>query len=263
MGFHPGLQSAERKIGRAREHIIALEAEQDKFGDKHPYPLTTRFKDHDQPNISAIVVESMEQPPEVMGLILGDALGNLRGALDHVAWQLAKRGTKLNLTPEQESKVGFPIYDSESKFSSALDTYIPGIRPEHEAVVRHAQPYQRGELAVDHPLAVLQRLSNDDKHRLTHTVLWTPMNLDFGVDICPDGCVVNGFTDGPDLGKELKVDAVLKYLHMVDKRACDGMEVKAKGTLSISLGDGSWVHEVVRQIERMVSDVLAETSRVL
>jgi len=105
-----------------------------------------------------------EQPPLRFGVILGDCVHNLRSALDHLMWQvtLLDGGTPNNTTQ-------FPIASkSERQFDAMADRNIPGLSPEHRALVKRAQPFHRGDRAAAHTLSVLATLSNTDKHRIVN-----------------------------------------------------------------------------------------------
>ena len=112
------------------------------------------------------------------GLITGDAVHNLRSALDHVVWQLAcykTGGAGLPSVPEHEKRaVQFPIVKAPTtaerkdprtfRASGALKHVLP----EHRAIIYEHQPfgsrYNFGHAEV-HPFTRLQILSNIDKHR--------------------------------------------------------------------------------------------------
>lgn len=139
--------------------------------------------------------------PLDFSLISGDALNNLRASLDYLAWQLVAVGNDPN--PKAPHRVIFPILSTESQWLSAVGDRLPGIRPEHRAIVQKHQPYIWKDKASEHPLTWLAELSRMDKHReiqLTHM-----RNIDFApkvrqtigfridrVEVCPASLIKVG-----------------------------------------------------------------------
>jgi len=119
-----------------------------------------------------------EQPPrEVISVLIGDALHNMRSALDHLAYALTNAYTP-SLTDEIGSRSEFPIFGDEDRkgrlgkgvtlFQSSL-AKIQGWDPAAKAVVEGLQPYKRGNDFREDPLWALQELDRIGKHRLLHT----------------------------------------------------------------------------------------------
>src|SRR5207245_8555555 len=63
-------------------------------------------------NIYSGRVRYRQAPPDIVLMLIGDVLSNLRAALDHIAWSLA--GQRANLQTE------FPIF-VDRKWFSAID----------------------------------------------------------------------------------------------------------------------------------------------
>jgi len=100
----------------------------------------------------------VDEAPIEVGLIAGDVVQNLRAALDQLIWGNSE-GEK------RDAQTAFPIYRTESGYHEHAPPKIRGIREEGRAHIEKWQPFQWGERASDHPLAMLQDLSNTDKHR--------------------------------------------------------------------------------------------------
>jgi hypothetical protein len=190
---HP-LDSARAKLRRADEHLDALKAEAAAWLDSRPYDL---YWDPPYPELIEtphleldIHVGVVREPPEALGVILGDVLHNLRGALDNLFWALVTR-TGMP-TPAEARTISFPIARRYATFLQQA-----GIRSFHKrakgaprasvlpdppgrnrvtyaerlTIQRH-QPYHREDPA-NHPLAILRDLNDRDKHRAFHPVLIT------------------------------------------------------------------------------------------
>lgn len=156
------------KFNRGKEQFDEFRSELDLFLDAEPEPYESvgEFDDDAWEWVERFQIR--REFPLRFGVILGDCIHNLRSALDHLICQV----TLLDL-PDGTSADGvcnrtqFPIiYEGEAKFESDANYRIPGLSAEHRALVKHVQPYHAGDGAHRHPLAVLAKLSNADKHRL-------------------------------------------------------------------------------------------------
>jgi hypothetical protein len=105
-----------------------------------------------------------QETPDEWGLLVGDLAHNARSALDHLAWQVVLHGGG---SPDE--RTGFPIVLNQSDWLSQA-TKLRGALPDHIALVEGRQPYHRRDLqgaqtiqaAMDHPLAILAFLNNED-----------------------------------------------------------------------------------------------------
>src|SRR6266481_8747888 len=96
----PTVASFEMKLIRADEHLKALNHEVADFLQVGPYEVVTE-KDIPAGTLRARVVYRQD-PRDLLLMLIGDVLHNLRSALDHSAWSLA--GAKANSGTE------FPIF---------------------------------------------------------------------------------------------------------------------------------------------------------
>lgn len=82
-------ESAKLKVERAKHHISNLQTVFDAFIVKNPYTLTIS---NDTNSGDTTIDVSLNEPlPPVLALIIGDAVHNLRTALDHATWELIGR----------------------------------------------------------------------------------------------------------------------------------------------------------------------------
>jgi hypothetical protein len=109
------------------------------------------------------VIREVRRPDPFLGILIGDALHNLRSALDHLAFQLVAFPAVPGGPKADEDKRAFPIC-SHSKFWPAAKEKIRGASPGVEAIVERLQPYNGGQTL----LWSLHELNNWDKHRLLH-----------------------------------------------------------------------------------------------
>jgi hypothetical protein len=96
-------------------------------------------------------------------LIIGDAVHNLRSALDHLAWQLVESHAAITPgAPGPDENTAFPIYQTAPKKKFAALAKVQGMGPGAVSLLESLQPYNCG----DNTLWELSKLDNIDKHRL-------------------------------------------------------------------------------------------------
>ncbi len=167
------------KLGRAREHLDLLE---EQLGDFHePNGLALRMdNDFDTADklVRRFVVADFVPPPDSWGPLIGDAVANMRAALDHAVWALVVGDRRDSLSEADARKVQFPIYDDLAAFLK--DRLVQVADQAVIDAVEQCQPYNNEDdrMTEGHPLKTLRALSNIDKHRVLHVVSLTPAHLE-------------------------------------------------------------------------------------
>lgn len=123
-----------------------------------------------------------EQPPRKLSPILGDVVHNLRSSLDSLLFQIAtvnSRRLNKKLTDEDIYRLAFPIKQKVltegdikgfRKFgNSILLGDIQKLQPS-SYINEYLKTSEIDAVTSGHPLAILQKLSNIDKHRNLHPV---------------------------------------------------------------------------------------------
>ena len=136
------LTGALVKLDRAAEHIRFLVGEVDAFQKDNPLTTFAEF----EANRDFLVKVRVPQTPDLQwGVVLGDAVHNLRSALDHAAWELVQRnvraGFKPVLTEKQERLIQYPISDDRARFKTA--PVMRFLTTRQIALLRRYQPYRR------------------------------------------------------------------------------------------------------------------------
>lgn len=153
------MEQLQAKLDRADELIPVIRDAISDYYAAEPYVCRT---DHlpDEHRIELVVVE-VKPPPLRLGVLLGEFIHNLRCSLDHLVWQLA-----LTCTDEPSRDLMFPIYETTPEDWSRIVRKRLGDVPD-EAVERiwAAQPCN-GENPEINALRIVQKLSNEDKHRV-------------------------------------------------------------------------------------------------
>jgi hypothetical protein len=154
--------SAQRKFFRGVEQVRQLLAEVEAFENRDAYVFGTEVESRSTHQITyrSFAVER-EAPPEDWPLLAGDAIQNLRAALDHIVYTASG----------DEEQTKFPIFTDPAKFQQKAPGMLKGVPESVRATIEKAQPYR------DYPpdpaqtmLVQLQDLSNLDKHRTLATI---------------------------------------------------------------------------------------------
>jgi hypothetical protein len=148
------------KFIRADEHLKALDDAVVDFLATRPYEVVTEQVGR---QISGRAVYRHE-PPDRLLMLIGDAVHNLRSALDHLAWSLA--GTSASRRTE------FPVFVSRTKFSKRGKKKMRGISASAQTIIESLQPYNRphGLPEEREPLWLLHNLDIKDKHHTLNLI---------------------------------------------------------------------------------------------
>ncbi len=147
------------KIERAKTHVRELEALVQEFLQSSPYAVVRE----EDPETGDLVyrLRVLRQPPLAWSAIVGDAVHNLRTALDLLACELVRaNGGRVN------EDTGFPIGKDVHALKSMLKNKIGGASEEAIRHIRSLNPYPGG----NDGLWRLHRLDVVDKHRLLLSV---------------------------------------------------------------------------------------------
>jgi hypothetical protein len=145
------------KVERAKHHARELECAIQTFRDSDPYGF--RIEDDLQTGDKVHRIHIRRETPDCFALLIGDAVHNLRTALDHLAWQLVVANGQ---TPKSGAGgTQFPFYDPKS---GAKPTHgvINGISATAQKLIDAVKPYKGGNDA----LWTLHQLDITDKHKL-------------------------------------------------------------------------------------------------
>ena len=98
-------------------------------------------------------------PPADHAHYLKDMLGDLRSALDYLAWQLV-----LVSGGEPDRSTAFPIVRRERDWTKAERGGLAGMNSEYVSRIKEVQPFNEAQ-PDQHPLAFLNEANNRIKHR--------------------------------------------------------------------------------------------------
>ncbi len=149
------------KIERAKKHIRDLDDAIRDFLDGHPYQVVANRDPETGDHVLRVRVA--RQVPNDWGAIIGDAIHNLRSALDLLICRLvvANNGRVKRST-------GFPVGDNLKEFEAALSKKAEGISADAVKLVGSFHPYKGSDnfRGPHNALWQLHKLDVLDKHRL-------------------------------------------------------------------------------------------------
>jgi hypothetical protein len=231
---HP-LEGVRAKLERAEESIEELEREFGAFLAGNPYEIPGKF----YPKRSEYVFRFrvIEPLPLRWGVLVGEIVHDLRSALDHLLWQLVILDGG---GPGKHTQ--FPIFNRFADYrrlalvgTQRSPPMLKGLggtlRSGHVAAITRTQPYRRPNGFTTHPLWLLARLSNIDKHQLLHTTAHIVEGAHLGWRGVRDVAAVH------DVSKVVRVPiqdgAVLARLRIQPSGPHPEMHVKPQLTLSV------------------------------
>ncbi len=151
--------SARAKIYRARKHIDDLKLELTAFRESDSY--RAHFYDDSNTGDRIGEFQVVKELPLRVVAIVGDAVHNLRSALDHVAAELCVMGGG-----SIDNSTAFPIWENVpaiSDIKAQIMRKIPGASVKVIRGIKRLQPYKGGKGDI---LWRLHRLDIIDKHRV-------------------------------------------------------------------------------------------------
>ena len=155
-----GLESANLKLIRAEKHIDTMRGIIMDFLSDEPSMVTKHPDGSDE-------FKFIERPPNDISILAGEAIHQIRSALDHLAFQLVKLNrTGIALPADWEERCAFPLWIGLPKKTTTFNCFgrtLPGITKQAFTFIESVQPYNRGE--INAWLTRIATLSNIDKHR--------------------------------------------------------------------------------------------------
>lgn len=159
------------KLDRAQHHFEEFRTEVAQYIESRPYTVERvrrpRCPEHGRACIR-FRLKLTAQPSPDLSVVLGDVLFNLRSALDHLAVAIAPRNRRWNASfpiervdhwEEKDGELVIPNEDAWGRFCDRVKG-MPSDAIDH---FKELQPL--GDDAETHPLYLLSRLENADKHR--------------------------------------------------------------------------------------------------
>jgi hypothetical protein len=156
----PIFVGAKLKIKRANHHIDDLRTQFGVFIDREPYRLVVGHTAETRK--ATVQIKYRDAIPSWFALIIGDAVHNLRAALDHMTWELIGRDGG-----EQNRWLKLPTGQSRVDFESACK----GIKTPSQSVIDILKALEVFPGGKGDALYSLHLLDNSDKHTVLTPIL--------------------------------------------------------------------------------------------
>jgi hypothetical protein len=255
------LDGPRAKIQRAKEHRDALKGEVDPVlnGERHQIQLSAKLDPETGYDVFRVRVMPDAWRLRV-AVVLGDIVHSLRSALDQLAWQLVLSHSGRPRKPTHKTSIEFPIKYRRKALASTYT--FSKIAPSDRTMLNNAQPYKGPGNPKLHGLAIIQQLSNRDKHRVLNPILVSTTNFTVrGTEL--EGSGFNIFSvEFTGVGKNLKIGAEVCRLVLpqpakdkVDVAGYSTPDVRLPQRSDISLMDGVGV--MIRTVEDIVTEFAA------
>jgi hypothetical protein len=169
------LEGIDAKLRRADEHFRVLYEQMATWDTARPWRLVQEVQDHGHKHLWRLKI--LAPIPVMWAVILGEAIHDLRSALDQCVYWLSVDWSRRPLEGS-----AFPVYNAKAAFQrkSRRDPSgwardggmwkIRGVGPGPQAFIEALQPYPQRRAFYCHHIQAVHDLSNLDKHRLVH--LW-------------------------------------------------------------------------------------------
>lgn len=254
------------KLDRAQGHVNALRQAIVEACDGEPPPrvLSTRRQFDSENNLVLWIAERVPEIGDDWGLIIGDAIHNIRCALDHLWWQLAIDHLGRKPTDAEARDIQFPIltYLTPEKFRS--HRFLKHVSTE---AADKAERMQRYDAPSDQPLllTVLADLSNRDKHREIRPAFFINTNISLPLnpldEVMVDCEIPIEIRDGMQIVEpEIVYDAsdrpapgdVVVGMRVIPTGPNPDIKAEPETTGEIALGEGEYTFAVLDEIGKFV-----------
>jgi hypothetical protein len=178
-------ESFDLKLDRAEHHLEELKTEIQKFTSRQTYEAVAVTGTNRKTRAAKFKLKFTEHPPEMLPVIVGDVVHNVRSALDHlvVAYVPRKNRWSASFPIFTECPYGDDGMPFDNELGKAWNKAVAGLSKALLTQVKMLQPFQKpdddtlafcvangvepNDIQV---LAFLSRFDNADKHRELITV---------------------------------------------------------------------------------------------
>jgi len=159
------LDSAFRKLSRAIHHRAEANRLIKAFVKTRPYSIHSKTEPQTRDKVWYLD-NTPRTPPLSISIAVGEAVYNLRSALDHLAWQLVVvNGNQPNV------RTAFPISDHPAYWDRWWKNKTTGMNCQAVALIKEYQPCFQTQHYLGLWASWLEALSNIDKHRHAYITL--------------------------------------------------------------------------------------------
>lgn len=170
------------KLDRADKHLADLGRAVEDFLESKPFDAARTVSDDGHDHIISWT-RTAEIPVEI-ALIAGDAVHNVRSALDHLAVEIERASALTQgheLTVAEERRPQFSVALNDADFETQVKRYFTFTAPATIDVIRVFQPCSMVPVEPKRsPLYQVSNLDNADKHRVLPRTPISPVSVSTG-----------------------------------------------------------------------------------
>jgi hypothetical protein len=181
------MESVDAKMIRAHEHIETLGREATEYLSSIDMMLHLKTAPY-LPNPWIVFHASDYIPPMRLTTLIGDAVHNMRAALDNLVCGLAKTNDRSCTC----KGTAFPYRQNEADWAANVQFDLDGVPKAARKIIKSLQPW----LDPTSPLRILNKLSNIDKHRHCNLALTYSRDTKFRI-YCNDGRILEVAAETP------------------------------------------------------------------
>jgi hypothetical protein len=209
-----------------------------------------------------VTVDRVRRFPISLALDASEAINSFRAALDYLVYELSFMDTR----GVEKERTAFPASTSPKNFRSnyVQGVLLDGLTTRHRAMIKRFQPYQRRKNDPPHPIALLDDLSNDNKHRLLQPALMTPQAYEFrfeGDGVGQNCHIIGGdYTFYPTFGVALEPKTELLEIPVAVTGPDPKMDVYTEAQVQVCLRNGvplDWALVNIAAYSRAIVEVFA------
>jgi len=173
----PDLSGVRAKLDRADEHRRAYDELVEEFVAAEPYSIYTEYDP--ETGWHTVRWAVLREPPlELLALVFGDMVSNLRTTLDYLVWQLVLATGK-----RPGRRTGFPVVRRAKDWEVQSRTALRGVEQQWVDEIEARQPYHRPDRPSIHPLAILDHVNNMNKHRFLPVAMISVQQLGLLINV--------------------------------------------------------------------------------
>lgn len=235
------------KLHRAAEHVGNVRATVDAYLSERPYRLMIRSDANTYQRTT--YVKQHAAWPKFLNCEIGDAIHNMRSALDHIMWQLVSDKTEIH----ERHNIQFPFAQKLESLDRTIENRKAGLAGKNVVnAIKELKPYRGG----NEILWTIHELDVADKHHgiLTTMVIGSVRLADFDPAVVDPGNINVNFI-GPQ-----PADYIPKGLLRPGLRAFEE-EHELQPTFTIALNEGQPVDGLPLYVA--LATLLTETDRAI
>jgi hypothetical protein len=241
---HPSLAVCEEKIKRAETHLDELHHELRTFFERdEPYEIPGKYDP--QTKRFTFYFSTRDDPPPILDILVGETAHALRSSLNNLVSALS--GGSYGDTD-------FPIFVSKPDFRKYGRPRISRLPKTKRDAIEALQPYHRTDPAAA-PLAILNRLAREDKHRAATFRIAAFINADMHFDAVRD---IAGYGEVIVYSGRMENGDPLADVEIIPEGPQPELHINCKVRADIAFGEGWLLPEPFPAVIEEVRDIVAK-----